>query len=596
MLDSLQKIFSLLTPMERKQACWIFVAMLGMALLDVVGVASIMPFMAVVSNANHLEEHAKIYALYQALPFNNVRCFLLFLGFIVLGILLLGNSYTIMTTWLMTRFATMREFTLSKRLLEKYLSQPYTFFLQQNTANLNSNIFSQISAVVMGMLMPALQVIAKLIVVVLMLSLLFYVNFLLALTSMVFLGGAYAAIYLLARRKLARLGEAYVKNNQERFKIANEALGGIKDIKLLHCEQTFLNRYTKPARQLAEHNAISSTMGVIPRYALETIAFSGVLLIVIYFLFMQKNINDIMPMLALYAFACFRLMPALQQIFAGLTSMQSHQAALAEIYQDLQTTEALIATQSTNKIFHFTETLQLKNVSFSYHAAQAEVIKNLSLTIPIKSTVGFVGATGSGKTTTVDLILGLLRPHAGQLLVDGIEINDSHLPAWQKKLGYVAQAIYLADDTITNNIAFGVPPEKIDHLAVQRAAIMANIHEFISHDLPRGYDTLIGERGVRLSGGQCQRIGIARALYHDPEVLVLDEATSALDGITENAIMDAVHSLAHQKTIIIIAHRIATVKACDAIYLFDKGKIVQAGSYDVLLASDTSFRKLAHLS
>jgi ABC-type multidrug transport system fused ATPase/permease subunit len=312
----------------------------------------------------------------------------------------------------------------------------------------------------------------------------------------------------------------------------------------------------------------------------------------------------------LYAFAGYRLLPALNNVYGELTKLRFSLPALDVLYNDIQEIRSNIKTVTgpDPAPLEVAVGISLENITFSYPKADKPALSNLSLQIPAKSTIALVGTTGSGKTTAVDLILGLLKPDTGRMLVDGLAIiegemidrKSEHLPAerkdivrkWQRALGYVPQQIYLADDTVAANIAFGIPEEDIDMDAVIRAANIAELHGFVDKELPRGYQTLVGERGVRLSGGQRQRIGIARALYHDPTVLIFDEATSALDNLTEHAVMSAVHNLSKAKTIILIAHRLTTVRSCDCIYMLEKGVIVGSGTYDELYAENLSFRKL----
>jgi ABC-type multidrug transport system fused ATPase/permease subunit len=337
-------------------------------------------------------------------------------------------------------------------------------------------------------------------------------------------------------------------------------------------------------------------ISLVPRYTLEILAFGGILIIVLHVLGEERGAGQMVPLLALYSFAGYRLMPAMQNVFVNLAMVRFSLASLDILHADLTEglngadPERLLVKPANIQPLPFTKEFELRDVNFCYFGAQEPVLTGLNLTIPVNSTIGFVGATGSGKTTAVDIILGLLTPLSGKLLADGIEINEHNLARWQRNLGYVPQNIYLCDDTLTRNIAFGVPESEIDMEAVVRAARIANLDDFVKNELPEGYETVIGERGVRLSGGQRQRIGIARALYHDPAVLILDEATSALDGITEEAVMDAIRNLSRKKTIVMIAHRLTTVKDSDLIYILEHGKIVEYGSYNDLQISSEWFR------
>ncbi|PSQ82667.1 MAG: ABC transporter ATP-binding protein, partial [Bacteroidetes bacterium QH_2_63_10] len=310
-------------------------------------------------------------------------------------------------------------------------------------------------------------------------------------------------------------------------------------------------------------------------------------------------IQQVIPVLGLYAFAGDRLLPALQEAFHGLASARFNIAALSKLHRDLQGLSKADAPSSgeSGEIsappLVLDEELALREVSYTYPDANRPAIKDLSLTVPARSMVGFVGKTGSGKTTAVDLILGLLRPRAGEVTIDGVPLRMDNLRPWQQTLGYVPQHIYLSDDTVARNIAFGVASDQIDMEAVREAARRAHIFDYIEQDLPNRWETVVGERGVKLSGGQRQRIGIARALYHEPSVLVFDEATSALDQSTEAGVMEAIYDLEGEQTILIISHRLSTVQRADNIFMLEDGRKVGEGSYDELLEEHAKFRSMA---
>ena len=333
---------------------------------------------------------------------------------------------------------------------------------------------------------------------------------------------------------------------------------------------------------------------MVPRFALEALTV-GTLLSLILVLLLRNggSISEIVPVLGVIAFSTMRLLSALQQIYHGLTSMRGASAILDQIVADFTSAPTPVAVPNEPRPpLRLDHSLALSNVSFAYVTASGAAIRDLDLVIPAGTTVGIVGGTGAGKTTLVDLILGLLVPTAGEILVDGTTLVRENLRDWQSTLGYVPQSIFLTDDTIAANIAFGIPREEIDMAAVERAARTAALHDFVTTDLAAGYQTIVGERGVRLSGGQRQRIGIARALYRDPSLLIMDEATSALDNITERVVMEAVQRVRSEKTIILIAHRLSTVKTCDVIFLMEHGKLVAQGTYDALLAGNDAFRRM----
>ena len=599
MFTIINKILDLLSAKEKKQLYLIFASLVNMAFIEMAGIASIMPFMAVVANQDLIRTNRWIKFFYDFFNFTSLHSFLFFLGSLVLGMLVFSNIFKALTTWLTLRFDNRLNYMLARRLLGQYLARPYSFFLNRNTAVLGKNVLSEVNNVIAGVLGAGMQVLSSAMVGFFILALLLAVNPLIAVTIFAVLGGAYGGIYLLARRRLATIGREQIEASSMKHKAASEALSGIKDLKILGREKVFLERFAVQAQRHSRNNVTAGIISQLPKYALEVVAFGGILLIVLFFLGSKQGLGQMVPLLALYAFAGYRLLPALQQIFSGITTVRVKLATLEVLHRDLTEEqsgtdpEAILTGAENLEPLPFTGGLELRNISFSYPEAQDQVLNGINLTIVHNTTVGFIGATGCGKTTTVDIILGLLTPSEGYLLADGIEICGGNLLRWQRNLGYVPQNIFLSDDTITRNIAFGVPDSEIDMAAVGRAAGIANLAGFVERELPQGYETVIGERGVRLSGGQRQRIGIARALYRDPAVLIMDEATSSLDGVTEEAVMDAIRNLSRKKTIIMIAHRLSTVKDCDMIYLMENGKIIDKNTYVELQNSSEWFKAAA---
>jgi ABC-type multidrug transport system fused ATPase/permease subunit len=438
-------------------------------------------------------------------------------------------------------------------------------------------------------------------VALLLIGLLAATNLGLAVIIGTVLGGAYSSVYVYFRRKQRRLGEERFTQNGRRYRISAEALAGIKELKVLGREKGFLKRFREPSWRFCRATASNQVVMTLPRYALETIAFGGVLLIILYFL-RSSNVNDMLPTLTLYVFAGYRLMPSLNEMFASGMKLRFNRAALDELHADLTVDDLEWDTQAYGgkpddramPSLPLRGEIALKNVSFTYPNAAGPSLESVELVIRRHEVIGLVGETGAGKTTLVDLILGLLEPTAGTIEVNGEPLWGERRFFWRRSCGYIPQEIFLSDDSVRANIAFGVPEDVIDDEAVVKAAHIAQIDDFVS-TLPAGYETSVGERGVRLSGGQRQRIGIARALYHDPDVLVMDEATSSLDGATEAAVMEMIHKLGRTKTLIVIAHRLSTVRACDVIYLVHKGTITASGSYDELAKTNLFFRTMAGL-
>jgi ABC-type bacteriocin/lantibiotic exporter with double-glycine peptidase domain len=595
MFQVFKKLYRLLSQIERRRAGLVFILMLGTAFLEMLGVASIMPFVGVLASPDIVEKNQYMMLAYQQLGFASSHSFLIFLGSMVLAIFVSSLILKALTTYAVLRFSNMRSYAFSYRLLSGYIAKPYSFFLGRNTADLSKTLFSEVSEVINGGLIPALKVLSASIVSVMIMLLLLAVDPLLTLIVGCVLGGAFSAVYLLSRGYLKRIGTQRVKANKQRFLLANEALNGIKELRLMGREQGYLDRFNDASKRFASYQAASKAMGDIPNFAIQGIAFGGVLVLVLYLMARHGGLQGALPLIALYAFAGYRLLPAFQEIFKNTTQLRFYGAAVDSLYADLA------AMPQPSKAEHIQRphrrlngNICLDQVSFQYAGAKKAALQNISLNIPKGSSAAFVGSTGAGKSTLVDLILGLLEPSSGTISIGDTTLCDENLQAWQRNIGYVPQTIYLADASIAENIAFGVPKTEIDMQAVERAAQSAHIHDFIQGQLPEGYQTHTGERGVRLSGGQRQRIGIARALYHNPEVVVFDEATSALDNATEAAVMQAVNELQGEKTVILIAHRLSTVERCDAIFMLEHGQLCATGTYQELMSGSAAFARLAN--
>ena len=592
----IKKVFELLTPPERKSASALMGMILVMAFLDMLGVASILPFIAVLSNPELVQTNAVLNTAFTTtrhIGIDTPEQFLFALGVLVFVLLVTSLAFKALTTYAQTRFALMREYSIGKRLVEGYLHQPYSWFLDRHSADLGKSILSEVQQVIDHGIFPLMNLMAQSIVALALLILLIIVDPLLALSVGVVLGLAYVGIFAVMSGWLKRLGQARIDANEERFVALSEAFGAAKEVKVGGLEHAYIQRFTKPAKIYAKGNATAKVIGQLPRFAMEAIAFGGMLLVILYLMAKSGSFASAMPVIALYAFAGYRLLPGLQQIYGALTQLRFVGPSLDALHQNLGSLQVADPQHDQIKRLPFNQAIVLNQVSYRYPNASRPALKGMDLTIPAYSKVGFVGATGSGKTTTVDVILGLLEPQEGSLSVDGQSITAANYRRWQRAIGYVPQHIYLADDSVTANIAFGVNAEDIDHKSIERAAKIAHLHEFVSNDLPDGYATSIGEHGVRLSGGQRQRIGIARALYHKPQVLIMDEATSALDNLTEQAVMQAVNNLGHDITIILIAHRLSTVRQCDRIYLLEQGQVKAQGTFEELTQANKQFRAMA---
>jgi ABC-type multidrug transport system fused ATPase/permease subunit len=598
MIKSILKFFSLLTKEERNKFYWLVVAMIFMGFTEIAGISTLAPFLSVVTNPGVVQEDILLNTIYTTLGFESHRSFVISLGFVVLAFVLLRNATAALVKFAEIRFAEMRGFRLSRRLMAKYLGQPYVFYLNRNSAELSRNILSEASTVINTFLIPLLELMTKFVTVIAVIIFLIMVDPVVAMMVSLFLGLLYGIIYLSIKKVLFSIGRKRLRANQKLFQLVREVFGGIKDVKLLGKEHVFLETYSRLAQKTARYQSNRKIIGSFPKYALDSIVFGAMIAMVLYLMISRDgDFSDSIGILGIYAMAGFRLLPALDGIFKEVANLRGTQAVVEALYNDLGTArdeEEYTDLDRQNRVrLSFDSRITVENVSYSYPGSTVSVIKEQSLEIKKNSTIGFAGPTGCGKTTLVDIILGLLRPTAGSIKVDGVTITDENLASWQADLGYVPQSIYLSDDTVARNIAFGIPPDKIDMEKVRKAAAVAHLDGFIESELPQGYETFVGEQGIRLSGGQRQRIGIARALYHEPEVLVLDEATSALDGMTEAVVMEAIEELAGKKTIILIAHRLSTLKDADTIYILEKGSIVEKGSYEKLIKVSNRFQEMA---
>ena len=599
MKDSLRQILGLLSKKEKYQMLLLTAAILVMALFEVVGVASIMPFIAVLANPEVISTNHILGWLYGRFSFETTNSYLIFLGVAVLGFMVTSNAFTAFTMRRMLRFTYMRNYVLARRLLINYVNRPYQFFLNRNSADLGKNVLNEVAIVVTGVLVPGMLILSRSTVALALVAGLFIVNPKLAAIMFAVVGGVYLFVYLLSKRKIVRIGKARVEAQGAQYRLASELFGGIKDIKVLGAESDFIDRFSRCSENCARYHVTNNEIAILPKYIMESVIFGSILVVILFYLATAGTVNHVLPMLAFFGLAGYRLMPSVQQVFSSLTTFQYNLPAVKILYSDMQWGDGLclitrdqVARQTSDDI-RIQRVLRIENVSFAYAGTEIDVLKDITLHIQRNKTIALVGATGSGKTTLVDLIMGLITPREGGVFVDHVKLHEGNIRAWRSSLGYVPQQIYLSDDSVRRNIAFGLPDKLIVNEHVERAARIANIHEFVS-TLPGGYETRIGERGVRLSGGQRQRLGIARALYRDPDLLIMDEGTSSLDGITEDVVMQAINTLSHEKTVILVAHRLTTVRNCDVIYLLEQGRIVEEGTYEELMNGSALFRCMAN--
>ena len=572
LLNVIKNCIVLLTPTERRKLYVLSVVVSVMSLFELVGVASILPFMSVAVNPETIDTNKYLNIVYQSLSFQSRQNFLLFLGGLALGALILGNAFRALSNYMLLKFAHMQSHTMGLRVFKNYLSKPYEYYLTQNSSKLTNVVTSEMNQVINGMFVPLLKAFGRLNTALFIIVMLVLIDPKVALIMATLLGLAYLVIYRALRKKITRLGIERGENGAARFKYLSEASGGIKEVKLLGKEHVFAEQFSIPSQRYAYSQAHNAIVGEIPRYILEVIAFGGIVTLVMYLITTQGT-EQAITLASLYAFAGYKLMPALQEIFNSVTKVKFNYPIVHLLKKSLgdEIDTNLNLEFEKNDPLKFSEIIEVKDLFFSYASSDKMILKNLNLKIQANTTVGIIGPTGSGKTTFVDIVLGLLPPTSGRIVIDGVTLSKNNLRSWQNQIGYVPQFIYLTDDTIEANVAFGIPKNKIDSNKVKKACELAQIADFIESNLPEKYKTVVGERGVRLSGGQRQRLGVARALYHNPSLIVFDEATSALDNETEKALIESIERLSGKKTIIMIAHRLSTIEKADKIIRIKDG-------------------------
>lgn len=597
-----KKAWALLDARERRNA-WIVLGIIIIgALASAVMVGSVMPFLAVLSDPSRIETTPALAWAYSSFGFTSTYGFLIGLGLASFAVIVLSSLIQIAKTWAVARFAMMRIHSLSHRLLATYLTQPYAFFLNRHSGEMGPRVLAESGQVVGQFLRPAAEFIAACMTTLAIVALLLWVEPLVAAIAFAVLGGIYGVIYIGTRRILRHLGKVQVEANRARFRLANESLTGVKDIKLLGREGAYLDRFEEPSIKMAQTNVKVAVFSQVPQFALQAVALGGIILLCLVLIdpagvASGAALGGLLPVLGVFAFAGQRLMPELSKLYQSLAQIQTGVASVEAIHDDLILRKsAARLSRAPVEALGLKHSLRLEGVSFSYPNSEQAGVRDVSLTIHAGEKIGVVGSTGAGKTTLADIVLGLLEPDQGRLVADDTAITKETLRSWMQSVGYVPQDIFLTDAPVAENIALGVPPNEIDARRVEKAAKIARIDSFVQEELPEGYQTHIGERGVRLSGGQRQRIGIARAMYHDADLIVFDEATSALDNLTEAEVMDAIDALPGDKTVIMIAHRLSTVKRCDRIIVLDKGRVVGCDSWTNLMEQNEVFQRIARFA
>lgn len=566
-----------------KIAALLLVVVVG-SFLELLGVTIFMPFINVIQKPQTIHETWYLQRVYDLFGFRSAKGFMVGLSVCIIVIYIVKNVYLIVEKSYIYRFSYNMQMKLSTRLLDTYMKEPYTFHLNKNIATLQRSLQEDTSKF-MQVILYSLELVAELAVCFVMMVYLLTVSKSITIIVLGLLVVCVGSFLLFTKKYSRRLGQDNQGYQGKIFQWMNQALGGIKEIKILERETFFTDEYYKYYAKYARGLRIARTISIIPKYVVEAVAISGLLVaIIVKLLFGEADMVYFVPQLTVFAVAAFRLMPSVGRINEHATNTLYALPSVDLVYHDLTEIADYVAKQDheVKEEWNLQKGIEVQHVTYYYPDTDEPVIDDASLFIEKGKTVAFIGASGAGKTTMVDVILGLLTPQKGAVMADQINVHEKP-KTFHAQIGYIPQVIYLSDDTIRNNIAFGVKEKDIDEQAVRRAMEKAQLTEFID-SLPYGLDTIVGDRGVRLSGGQRQRIGIARALYHDPEILVLDEATSALDNDTEAAVMEAIENLQGMKTMIIIAHRLTTIRNVDVIYEVADGRVQEKSKAEVFEA------------
>lgn len=565
--------------------------LVGLAILMIIGsvlellaVAVFNPFIEVLMQTSSIEDDAFLKMFFAHIHLNGIEQYLVVLSALIAVIYLVKNIYLSFLQNAILSFSYTTRMNLATRLLTTYMNEPYTFHLSKNIAEMQRCLQSDTSQF-MSLINSCLQLTVEMVTCLALAAYLFHTSHSITVVIGVLLLLCIGLFFMISKKVSSRLGRQNEHYNAKLFQWINQSLGGIKELKILQREEYFIDSYKTNYKKLIWGARVNELISALPKYIVETVAMVGlVFAIIIKLLFGHGALETFIPQIAVFAVAAFRLLPSVGRVNAYINSIMYNKASLDMIYDDLKEIDSEPVNeaewQGEKENWIFTKGVTAEHVTYHYPDSDVEVLHDISLEIPKGKTVALIGPSGAGKTTLADIILGLLPPTSGVVRMDQHNVYEN-LRSWREKLGYIPQSIYLSDDTVRNNVAFGIYQDQIDDDAIWKALEKAQLKEFVQ-GLENGLDTYVGDRGVRLSGGQRQRIGIARALYHDPEILVLDEATSALDSSTEQAVMESIESLQGLKTMIIIAHRLTTIKNADLVYEVSGGNVVLRNKEDVI--------------
>lgn len=599
MLKIIGDVFKLFTKDQRRRFYYLQILVIATAFFEIIGIASIAPFMALVSDTSMLDRDNFLARLFIQFGFQSPHIFIFWIGVGVLLLLLLSSVVSMLTTWMLAIFVARVGAENANRLFTHYLNQSWLFHAGGSSSELLKRIENDSDRVTNFVILPMILMNAKFVLVIFLLVTVVVFDPHIAFSGLLLFGIAYVLLYAFIKNRLARNGSALSSSAAIRYRLLNESFGGIKEILLLNRKSYFLEQFKAASQDFAYARGGNHALSQIPRYFMELLAFGSMIGLVLYFVKSDKeSLGIILPILSVYALVGLKLLPAFQQIFSSISQIKGNAAALDALRQDLLESrrlddEGIKVSEPKNFLsVKPRKFFGLDNVTFTYPGKVQPALENFTMSIPVNSVVGIVGPSGSGKSTAIDILLALIPPASGVLKVDDVVISEKNYKEWQHNIGFVPQTIFISEGTIAENVAFGINKANINLDRVRMALKLAHLDELVE-SLDLGVHTKVGERGIQLSGGQRQRIGIARAMYHDVSVLIFDEATSALDGVTEKMVMEAIHRFSGQKTIIMIAHRLKTIQKCDKIFYVEQGRVIDQGTYTELISRNENFKNMA---
>jgi len=597
MINDIKKIISILTNKERNQLIYLSIVQFFSGIMDMFGVISIIPFLAAVSNEKFLNENLYVGKIKESFHLSNEETIIYFALLSVI-LLTLNQAVKVFSGWYGSYVNENIWSSLHRKSFKFFLEQPYDYHIKTNSNQILEKLNIRVNAAVAGVVGPTFLIIGYLFTCAFLFLMLFIANPAVTISLLIFTGLFYLLVFSLLKKKIENYGEFAPKYSAKTFKLVDQALRSIKDIKMKNNNRYYRDQVDLLRKEFVRNQINKNFFGIFPRSLLETFSYAFAFGIAIYLVKTNAIFSSTFILLGVYAFSMQKIFPAAQGIYHQLSQIKFFKPSLDIIYEELlestKISEDEVIEDLESKKFIFSNQIEFNNVEFKYHSSKEKVLTIKQAEIKRGSFIGITGKTGAGKTTFIDLLLGLLNPELGQILIDGKELNEKSTNAWRSQIGYVPQFSFMADDTVINNIALGI--KEIDLEQIKKVCKVAKIDDFIENSLPSKYETIIGENGIRLSGGQRQRISLARALYKNPNIIVLDEATNSLDAITEKDILNSLLENYKNVTIIMIAHRLSVLERCNNIFLLDKGKILDSGTYDSLLEKNPTFKEMSESS